>query len=605
MVAKDCRPSLRDPRGARVRWIPATMLFGQRPAFDLPDCRMLQVPISQARMAEWCCSRCGEVTSRLTWLAVDAVERPDLTARLSDLIEFECPSCGRPLQRSQPLLVLRLAQAAPLIAARATDDERDPLESLGEVGAAVQRELGDALREVPGPAAVVTFDEIEAGVREDIDTDAEGAPAGTSEVVGHESAYRRLLSKIEATQKQQRIESGLRELALVGSEEQLREMVEQWPEVTTDEAEDRVAQHVERATTEGNRRFAISMLQTVQLCRRGNLRGAWSVRESAIHRFAEERVAPRWRAFEDERLSVTRDPLRLAQAGRDLLAVLPPGTHPNRRVIAAGATSAALLEDEGAGREQSVEDSIELGHLAISILDAQPDLDDLQGRIATLMNLSVAFVNRLRGDPAWNRTKAITHLTEALEWLAQVDDRDSSAMAQTNLALLMIERGESGDYDRAREHLELALSHRSFRRNPRDWAFTQLNLDVAYARTDSGDRQSNIRRAILHSVKGRYAARSVSDVQLLAQAEHNLANEQHALSQLAGTAPADRSRLLDRAEASAIEAARLSPIAAAPLRFGRAWLLIGQIRSARANKEGAIEALKMALTALSVDMGAH
>ena len=85
------------------------------------------MPISQAKMAEWSCVCCGEVTSRLTWLAVDAGERPDLIAGLSNLVAFECPSCRQPLRRSQPLLVLRLGEAAPLIAARAADDKRDPL----------------------------------------------------------------------------------------------------------------------------------------------------------------------------------------------------------------------------------------------------------------------------------------------------------------------------------------------------------------------------------------------------------------------------------------------------------------------------------------------
>ena len=128
--------------------------------------------ISQSRMENWRCAHCGEVTSRLTWLAVDACERPDLIAGFSNLVEVECPDCRQPLRRSQPLLVLRLAKTAPLIAAREAGDQRDPIDSLGEIVATVQRELGDTLEEVPGPPAVVTFAEIEAGVHEDIDTDS-------------------------------------------------------------------------------------------------------------------------------------------------------------------------------------------------------------------------------------------------------------------------------------------------------------------------------------------------------------------------------------------------------------------------------------------------
>ena len=321
------------------------------------------MPISQARTAEWTCARCGEVTSRLTWLAVDAVERPDLIAGISHLIGFDCPGCRRPLQRSQPLLVVRLARAAPLIAARATDDERDPLKSLGETVPAVQRELGDALREVPGPAVPVTFDEIEAGVSRDIDADIAAHRAEVSEADGHEPDYRRLLRKIEAIQKPQRIESGLEQLALVGSEEHLREVLEQWPEIMTDEAEQIASARLTLATNEDARRFASSMLQTVQLGRRGDFTAAWSVRESVIRRFWEETVVPRWRALEDAKRGGTRSPIRLAHAGRELLDVLPPGTYPDLRAEVAGITAAALLEDEGADSAQSVESAIALGQL--------------------------------------------------------------------------------------------------------------------------------------------------------------------------------------------------------------------------------------------------
>ncbi len=559
------------------------------------------MPISQARTVDWKCARCGEATSQVTWLAIDAVERPDLVERLPDLIESKCSSCDRPLNRSMPLLVLRLAKAAPLIAARASDDDLDPIEGLADIVAVVRHELGDAVREVPGPPVVVTFDELEAGVGLDIDADAEALRAGAGDAAPHEPAYRRLLMAIEVNQRRQRIESGLEDLALVGSEEQLREVVERWPEIATDEAEQRLGQHLESATTEDRRRFAESMLRTAQLVRRGDLSGAWSVRESVIRRFWDEEVVPRQRAFEDAKRGA--DPKALAQAGLDLLDFLPSGTYPERRAEVAARTAAALLEGEGADREQNIERAIELLRMVISILDAHPDVDHPQRRVPTLMNLSMAFGIRPRGDPAWSRTQSITLLRDAIDLSWQSGDRDSWAMAQTNLALLLLNRGDAGDVDQAREHLELALNHRSRERDPGNWAFTQLHLGMAYARADSGDRGANLRRAIRHTANARDGARSASQAPLLASAEHNLAAQQYQLSQLAGIAPAHQSELLDRAEASAMESVRLSPVGASPLRFGHAWFTIGKIRSARADQDGAIEALKMALTALSADMG--
>ena len=557
------------------------------------------MPISQASMMDWRCTHCGEATLRLTWLAIDAVERPDLTARLADLIEFDCPRCLHPVRRSQPLLVLRLANAAPLLAARATNDETDPLQSLGETVADVQRELGNTLDEVPGPAAVVTFAEIEAGTQGDIDADLEAFQAGVDGGAAHTPAYRSLLTKVAATQQQQRIGRALEALALVGSEAELHEVARRCPEGLTDQAERLITQHAEEAVTEGQRQFAVSMLETVRLVRQGDFSGAWAIRESLVRTFWEETIAPRLRALDAAWREV--DWSEVARLGQELLDVLRPGAHPELQVDVALCTATALVHDEGPDRGHSAEDAIKLGQFALSVLDAVPDIDTPQRRIPIVSNLGTAFGFRPRGDPAWNSQQAISYLTDAIELSQESGDRDGWAMAQTNLANALINRGGAGDYDRAREHLGLALTHRSRQRSAGDWAFTQLHLGLAYSRDDSGDRAANLRRAILHFANARDAARSAGDTPLLAQAEHNLAVEQLALSRMPGTAPDTQSGLLDRADVSALESLRLSPISESPPRFGRAWLMIGKVRAARPDRRGAIEAFKKSLTALSAN----
>lgn len=536
------------------------------------------------------------VTPAVMWFAVDAVERPDLVAQLSDLLGLECPTCCQPVRRLQPLLVLRLARAAPVIVACASDDEPDPLESLGEVVAMAQRELGDSLRDVPGPVVIVTFDELEAGAQADIDTDVGASEAGAG---GRESDYVRLLDEIEAVQTQQRLEVGLEQLALVGSEDHLREVVERFPEIITDEAEQFVERRLASAASEEAGQFARSMLQTVKLCRRGDSRGAWSVRESVIRSFWEEKVLPRLSRFEEAKHDATWQ--QLAEAGKDLLAVLPPETDPELEIDAAVTTMVALLEDEGINRGQPVEYAIALGQRAFSIMEAHPELDHPHGRLQVATNLSAAFGMRSRGDPALNLTQGITYLTDVLSHFDRAIDRDNWAMAQTNLALLLIRRGEAGDHEQARKHLELALTHRSRKRNPRDWAYTQLNLAAALSRSESGDRRANLRRAIRHATKARNAARSTSDTRLLAQTEHHLASEQFKLFKMGGLGLRNQSRLLDRAEASATEAVGLSAAAASLHQHGRAWLILSRVRSARGDRAGAIEAARAALTSLPVE----
>jgi len=483
-----------------------------------------------------------------------------------------------------------------VIVACASDDEPDPLESLGEVVATALRELGDSLRDVPGPVVIVTFDELEAGVRADIDTDVRASEGGMG---GCEPDYVRLLDKIEAVQTQQRLEIALEQLALVRSEAHLRCVVERFPEVTSDEAEQFVERRLVVAPTEEGRRFASSMLQVVQLCRRGDSRGAWSVRELFIKSVWEDTVLPRMSTFEEAKRDAT--PQQLAQAGKDLLAVLPPEAHPELEIDAAVTTMVALLEGEGVNRGEPVEYAIELGQRAFSIMEAHPELDHPQGRLQVATNLSGALRMRSRGDPTLNLAQGISYLTDALDQFPRDLDRDNWALAQTNLALLLVDRGQAGDHDRAREHLKLALTHRSRKRNPRDWAYTQLNLAVALSHCESGDRRANLRRAIRHSTKARNAARSTSDIRLLAQAEHNLASEQFELFQMGGLGLRSQSRLLQRAEASATEAVGLSAAAGSQHQHGRAWLLISKARSARGNRAGAIEAARTALTSLPVE----
>lgn len=558
------------------------------------------MPISQASTAEWNCAHCGAVTPRLTWLAVDAEERRDLIAQLSDLIRCDCSSCLGPMQRSQPLLVLRLAHTAPLIVAYERDDDPDPLSRLGDVIDTVQRELGDALSSVPGPALRVTFNEIEAGARFDIDADLEEMMAHPERTTDPKSAYTALLGKIMEFQSQRRISAGLTALALVGDESQLRSALGEYPELASEGAEEQILERLASATTDEQRAFADSMLQSVLFLRARRVREAWTVREATLNRYHEEVVLPRLREFEDQARTGTRR--RLAEAGIALLAVLPSEIDPELEAEVATKTAAALLEDGGVDRDENIEKAIELSRTTESILNAHPSLDLPHRRLQIATNLGVAYGMRLRGDTTWNICQGIEHLSEILSWFPRAADPDSWAMAHTNLALLLINRGDAEDHDIAKKHLQLALTHRSFARNPRDWAFTQLNLAVAYARTASGSPRSNVKDSIRHAAKARRAAIVADDTRILAQAHHNLASEQFRLSQMDGTSRRVRSKLLRRAIISAAEAARLSSVVESPLQYGRIKLMMGRILLNRGELNQAVEALREAVAALTVDI---
>ena len=554
--------------------------------------------ISHARMIRWNCIECGRMTPRLTWLAVDIVERPDLAATFMDLLEYECPDCGLTLQRPLPLLLLRLARTAPLIAGCTNDDELDPLEKISEVITTVQRELNDKHIEIAGPPVIATFDELKASLEMDIDTDIATFAADRSTVIYQARAYRKLLHKIEEAQNLRQVEAGLTQLATVESERHLREVLRQFPRILSDEAEQLIELRIVGAASEESREFASSIIRMVQLCRQADFRGAWQIRESFFKSFWQDTVFPRLQAYREASHSATWE--TRVQAAQDQSDVLPHGTHPDLEVDIAATMIVGLLRDESSDRKQSAEKVIELGQHALSSLDAHPEFDYRPAlRLEIAMNMGMAFRERPLGDPIWNLTQGITYLEDALERFPPDTDLDTWAMALTNLAVLLIDRGQPGDYDLARVHLEQSLTHRSFDRNPHDWAYTQLNLGFSYSHSDSGDPRVNLEKALDHTAKARHASRLTGDIPLIAYAELNLAIDQYRLSQMDGNTTAEKSVILGRAEASATEAIRLSSANESPLRYGRAWLTLGKVRSAQRNEHDAIEAFKTALTVLS------
>jgi hypothetical protein len=75
--------------------------------------------ISTVETRDWQCMACGWRAPALTWLSIDLVERPDLRRYLAEdsWTTATCSRCSAAVRRSEPLLVTRLAQAAPVLMA--------------------------------------------------------------------------------------------------------------------------------------------------------------------------------------------------------------------------------------------------------------------------------------------------------------------------------------------------------------------------------------------------------------------------------------------------------------------------------------------------------
>ena len=270
-------------------------------------------------------------------------------------------------------------------------------------------------------------------------------------------------------------------------------------------------------------------------------------------------------------------------------------------VRVAATTATALLFDGAPDYDHNIEHAIQFGQLAASIAESHPELVDLPGRVAVLTNLSTAFLKRRQGDPDWKLAQAESYLNQTLVLLEEADDHNGSGIVHNNFGLLLTNRGESGDIERAVEHHRVALTHRTRHRDPTDWATSQLNLGFAYSRLGAGDGVKSVRSAILHTARARYVARALQETQLITLTEHNLAAQQRQLSEMDEIPIEEQSRLLMRAEVSGHEAVKLIPSAEDPLRFGQAWLNLGQILLASGQKRDSMRAFERALSALSTD----
>jgi len=74
------------------------------------------VAISFAEERQWYCPNCDNAIVRLTWLAIDLVERPDLRAFFTSesWTQAACPRCAFAVSRGLPLLITRLSKVAPV-----------------------------------------------------------------------------------------------------------------------------------------------------------------------------------------------------------------------------------------------------------------------------------------------------------------------------------------------------------------------------------------------------------------------------------------------------------------------------------------------------------
>ena len=149
-------------------------------------------------------------------------------------------------------------------------------------------------------------------------------------------------------------------------------------------------------------------------------------------------------------------------------------------------------------RADNIEQSIEHYGLALKVYTEKAFPEKWA---ATQNNLANAYKSRIRGDRADNIEQAIEHYGLALKVRTEKDFPADWAATQNNLAAAYNDRirGDRADnIEQSIEHYGLALKVRTEKAFPADWAMTQNNLANAYKNRIRGDRADNIEQAIEH-----------------------------------------------------------------------------------------------------------
>jgi CHAT domain-containing protein/tetratricopeptide (TPR) repeat protein len=427
------------------------------------------------------------------------------------------------------------------------------------------------------------------------------------------AGYRDFLTDVAESEPERRLAIALNRFTVVAGLDDLVRLVGEFPEVQGTRARDAVALAVEEAPTAEARRFAAARLELLETAAKGDFAAGWERYEETLSTIWELHIAPR-----AESLPATV--MELEQAG-DLTNALSAAEELRELAQLCGVTP---LEGWAAlrvgiilmklARPEQHDCAVHHFGRAITLLESDP-VANAEPLASAHMNLGVALGSRLRGDPQANQLRAIESYRRTLELVSMDIDGGLWAMTHTNLGLSLLNlaleiepgfrpsrdeqvRRQNALVDEAIDHFSAALEWRSFERDPDDWAYTQINLGLAYRRYADGDERANLDRAIEHYREAERGFLTSQNTVRRAGALHNLAAAELGLARLEPTSTADCRRLLSEAEAHVRLAVDLFRAAGLPLDTGRALSLLGDVLRANGSAAAAAAAYREALAIL-------
>lgn len=565
------------------------------------------------------CEACGKSHGDITWLAVDAVERPDLVLLIaeSSLIWTDCPECGRRILREAPLLVTRLSEDAPVLLAI-------PEERLGDgpspddqaLMLRVRGSLGDSVADVSGPVLLLPLDALQLATQRQLSADlktpsealaAELLRCGTDAA----SHYMAFVAEVRDSRAARRLSLAMNHLLTVRSAGDLAQLLERYPEVHSQAALEEFRSRVALAQTDEEREVALAYLHMVEEGSAGRTDEAFEILASTAMKAVETELRPQVDRFaaEIDRHEVAGEWQTTLDAAEALLRLVEPDGPPEVRFYALGRLGHAAYNLMGHSDADAIERAYRSYEEAHKMLEASPEVAPEQARTWLEVNLGAVLAARLYGDHHLNRERAIECFRRALRSPRREIDGDTWAMASTNLALCLLQRAEASnrveDRREAIRLLQMALTWRTYARNPGDWAYTQINLGMAYVDQTEGNRRRNIQKAIGHFENAARGFRSSGDWVNLGQALHNLAGATRSLAETRGMGAMKRLSLLADAADYARQSLDARPASAAPIDAGRTWRQLGDVLGAIGDREASVEAYREALKTLTPQMASR
>ncbi len=156
----------------------------------------------------------------MTWLAIDANERPDLVDALTrgSITQRPCRECESLIERRIPLLLTRLSDSVPLI-------------------------VGPVRDEIPSPAQRVAFEVLVFAAGRNIPEDVAELRQGVSDQEWSEQ-YSSFLQAAIDLEPLHRVERALTALHKAFTEDDLRRLVTDFPEVTSSLTRERLRSRI-------------------------------------------------------------------------------------------------------------------------------------------------------------------------------------------------------------------------------------------------------------------------------------------------------------------------------------------------------------------------